>query len=55
MAANYIYGDSDLVDEARLEFADLGTLSVAMFIRLNNAGLNADTLIERFTNEANEE
>lgn len=55
MAANYIYGGSDIIDQAREEFRADGVLSTSTYTRLTNAGYNADAIIERFTNEAQEE
>lgn len=41
----------EALEEARLDWQVDGVLSVATYIRLQNAGLNPEAVIEAFTND----
>jgi hypothetical protein len=43
--------EASLIDEAREQYAELGTLDVTMYMRLNGAGLSASTLMAQFETE----
>ena len=40
-----------LIEEARREYADTGTLATDMYMRLTGAGLNANILMAQFEGE----
>jgi hypothetical protein len=48
-------GDEDIVDEARAEWRMDGVLSTSTYIKLSNAGYNADAIIEQFSEESEDE
>ena len=41
----------DLIEEARTEYEESGTLATDTYIGLNNAGFNADILLAQFAGE----